>query len=181
MLIVKDFFKNPQEIRDYALSLEYFNKNNHPNNIGGFPGHRTKYLNDINYDLYYQICQKFYAIARKILKINNFSEKYERWMTQFSFSYTKKEDQSFKHKDFEDGYQDFDKYLAGVVYLTPNPQINSGTKLYLNENNVKISENIFNNGIFYDSHIEHEPEDNFGDNIENARMVFTTFLFLKTK
>lgn len=181
MLIVKDFFKNPQEIRDYALSLEYFDKNNHPNNIGGFPGHRTRYLNDINYDLYYQICQKFYAIARKILKVDNFYEKYERWMTQFSFSYTKKGDQSFKHKDFEDGFQDFNQYLAGVVYLTPNPPINSGTKLYFDENNTKISQNIFNNGVFYDSHMEHEPEDNFGVKKEDARMVLTTFLFLKTK
>ena len=37
-LCVDDFYKNPKQIRDYALSLNY-NKD-----LGIFPGERTKYL-----------------------------------------------------------------------------------------------------------------------------------------
>ena len=62
---------------------------------------------------------------------------------------------------------------GGLVYLHPDPPSRSGTTLYLKE--MTYLDNIYNRLVLYKSNIEHEPTDNFGDDINNSRLVFTIF------
>ena len=44
-IIVDNFLESPKEIRKKALkNFKYFNKFNHPQDVGVFPGFRTNYL-----------------------------------------------------------------------------------------------------------------------------------------
>ena len=54
-LCVDDFYKNPEQIRDFALSLEY----SKPEGI--YPGERTKYLHEIDKKLFQQFCEKLFS------------------------------------------------------------------------------------------------------------------------
>ena len=51
-LIIDDFFSNPDFVRKTALDATFYTKDNHPGNIGHFPGYRTNYINEWNDDLY---------------------------------------------------------------------------------------------------------------------------------
>jgi hypothetical protein len=68
---------------------------------------------------------------------------------------------------------------AGVLYLTPNPEPNSGTAFY-NESGEEIDyvENIYNRLTIYSSNILHSLKESFGDNINNGRLVYTIFIKL---
>jgi hypothetical protein len=50
-LIIDDFFSNPDFVRKTALDATFYTKDNHPGNIGHFPGYRTNYINEWNDDL----------------------------------------------------------------------------------------------------------------------------------
>ena len=46
--------------------------------------------------------------------------------------------------------------------------------LYLKEETINI-ENKYNRLLLYNSNIKHQPTDNFGDDINNSRLVMTIF------
>jgi hypothetical protein len=116
--VVDNFYENPDEIRKFALSQTYkhcFEIEDYP---FAFPGSRTNDLSLINPELFQKSCQKLTSL------FHNFESDLMRW--QFTSSF-----QSVT-KDFIRGviHHDSNTALAAVLYLTPEPQKNSGTTLY---------------------------------------------------
>ena len=105
-LIVDDFYSNPEEVRDFALSQD-FGVN------GNYPGHRTVSFLDDN------LKNALQELVRP------FAGEVTYWGGDYSgsYQYTTAEDRSWIHSDSTTGW-------AGVLYLTPNAPLSSGTGLY---------------------------------------------------
>lgn len=166
MIIKDNFFDSPDDIRSLSLSQTFYDSKTHPHNIGGFPGYRTDYFNNIIPDFYNVLITPITSLV----DTKGLSDYY----LQLCFSYTLEDTPLLRHHDFEKGYNGFQKFYAGVTYLNPNPPENTGT-IVLDEN----IENIYNRFVMYDAELEHVPAGTFGKTKESGRMVMTHFLFLK--
>jgi hypothetical protein len=194
IIVVDNFFKNPDEIRKIALSADYGVKGFHP----GFRSEQLKLLDPTLYSL----------IAKKILSLFlNLEKELAEYQFSMTFQYTT--------KDFDYGWAHFDEttYCAGVVYLTPNPPENTGTIIYdtpsslstydelqaiktnfytkrikhqdydkarkNNNDNFKkniVIENVYNRALIYPSNYAHSENCFFGETKENARLTLVFFL-----
>jgi hypothetical protein len=113
---VDNFFDNPQEVRDLALSLE-FNESSPT-----YPGKRTKELYEVAPDYFDYFCKKLMSI------FYDFDEKNVSW--QISTTFQKIE--PFKNKQLNKGWVHADSktMFAGIVYLNNNSSLESGTSIY---------------------------------------------------
>ena len=105
-LIVDDFYKNPDEVRKFALSQEFKAR-------GNYPGQRTvPFLADPLKDKIQELVRPF---AGEVVwwGDNNTG----------SFQYTVAADRSWIHSDTTTDW-------AGVVYLTPDAPLSAGTGLF---------------------------------------------------
>jgi hypothetical protein len=157
--LIDNFFGNVDSIRDLALSMTY----NKSSNNTGWKGYRTQ-LNDSKIDDYIKS------------KLSVIDKKFENLIISglyfhYSLEETKKEMKDFSksrlHKDLTQ--------LAGVIYLTPYPEKNSGTTLHFDNGDEKIFENVYNRFILYEGSITHGAQDTFGDSIKNGRLTMTFF------
>ena len=168
VIIQENFFESPDDIRELALQQEFYSAKDHPHNIGGFPGMRTDYFNNIIPDFYDAI--KNPILSHIIKEDTKFSDYY----LQTAFSYTLADTPCNKHVDFERGYMGYEQAYAGVTYLNPNPPENSGTSV-----EDGYAANVYNRFVMYDAFKEHYPAGSFGYTKEDGRMVMTYFLLLK--
>ena len=102
-LIIDDFYSNPEEVREFALSQDF-------NVDGNYPGHRTiSFLTD-------DIKKSIQEIIRP------FAGEVTHWGGDYSgsYQYTTAYDRSWIHSDSTTGW-------AAVLYLTPNAPVSSGT------------------------------------------------------
>ena len=117
-----NFYQNPDEIREYALSLDYYR-----GNLDRYPGVRSEPIHRLNPDLFDLSCKKLFSIFFD-LKVGNFD-----WqvVTNFQKIYPYECSDSNK-KDINSGWihQDSFTVLAAVVYLNPIPNLDSGTSIY---------------------------------------------------
>jgi len=173
-IIQDNFFEDPDSVREFALSQKFYTKENHPYDMGIFPGNRTNYFNDINSIFFKKIFNKIVPPISKLENVKSLEEKYEKYDLQISFSYTFKGAKSCKHTD--DICPGYKIRYGALVYLYPNPPKKSGTTLYLKK--TTYLENKYNRLVAYNSNIEHEPTSNFGTNINNSRLVLTIFFDL---
>ena len=116
--IVDDFFKDPDAIVEMAESMNFYNPN-----TGNWPGERTKQLyveheTFFNYfgqrilALFYDTTPDFWKLQCHFQKINPFCED----------KYNKK-NRGWIH-------QDEHCFFGGIVYLTKNPEPDTGTSIY---------------------------------------------------
>jgi hypothetical protein len=110
LIIIDDFYANPMEVRNFALNQKF-------DIIGNFPGFRTiPLLNDTIKEAIQYV-------------INPFSGRIVDWFddningSTGAFQYTTEEHHSWIHTDGAVQW-------AGVLYLTPNAPISSGTGFY---------------------------------------------------
>lgn len=157
-IIIDNFLEEPDRIREESLELSYTKAE--PNSPG-WKGFRCLYTNMPGYELT--------ELVRE--KLSELDPKFKDCSPRCFFHYTLNEDMS--NTIHTDGIFDY----AGVLYLTPNPPLNSGTAFY-NEDNEEIGyvENVYNRLTIYPSNIPHSIKESFGDNITNGRLVFTIFL-----
>lgn len=102
LIIVDDFYNNPDQVREAALSLPF-------NVPGNYPGLRTTPLtNDSTKNLIEQILG---------LKVTNWFDK-----TSGCFQLCNAYERSWVHSDFHNDY-------AAIVYLTPDAPLGSGTSI----------------------------------------------------
>jgi len=125
VVVIDDFFNHPDKIRGFALSLDYYlcaNMN--------FSGKRTKSLSEIAPEFLNEFIKKFFSVYY------NFSIEQATWEVEAYFQKTE--------GDFEKGWVHTDNYngsdnkTAGVIYLSPNAPLNSGTSIYKIKDNVLI-------------------------------------------
>ena len=106
LYVVDDFYADPDAIRNYALGKDFTVS-------GNYPGLRTEpeSLEQSEY-------------LKKYIQDNIMHTPITYWGREYNtaFQYTTAEDSTWVHHD--------ETKWAGVLYLTPNPPLGSGTTLY---------------------------------------------------
>jgi hypothetical protein len=182
LIVIDDFYDSPLEVREFALNQEYFTDYY-------YPGKRTKSFATI--DLKEKIQSFIEPVAGKIIQFNLHTG------DNGSFQYATLSDQTWIHSD------NVSMNWAGIVYLTPNAPLNSGTTFYRfrensisdsvesNITNTNISHhskdytkwevvdsvgNVFNRLVLFNSKRYHCSSNYFGDDIKSGRL-FQVFFF----
>lgn len=105
-LIIDDFYGNPEQVREFALSKEFDVE-------GNFPGRRTKsFFNDATKENIQNI-------------IRPFAGQVKDWGSDYSgsFQITTASNRSWIHSDSASNW-------AGVLFLTPDAPVTAGTGLF---------------------------------------------------
>ena len=119
-LCFNDFYKDPDMVRDFALSLDGYS-----NKYGAHPGLRCSMLAEYDSDFYRQSVDKFMSLfdewggAGASFNCSTFFQKIHR----FSSDPNDPVNQGWIHHD---GNVD----IAGVIYLDPEPVSDNGTSFY---------------------------------------------------
>jgi len=194
LIVIDNFYNNPLETREYILTQEFSVK-------GNYPGKRTiSYASHNLKDIIQKYVEPFGG------KITDFpipkeDESDAAGIYNGSFQYTTSRDRSWVHIDGCNNW-------AGVLYLTPDAPLTSGTAFYhlydgttckgdmeLLGNKDEIDKwsqdltkwkevdrvgNVFNRLILFNSNRFHMSMDYFGDSKENGRL-FQVFFFSTEK
>lgn len=190
LIIIDNFYNNAIETRNYILTQDFFVK-------GNYPGKRTKsYANEELKSIIQKYVEPFGGkITEFPLPKEDGSDSSKIY--NGSFQYTTSRDRSWVHID---GYNNW----AGVLYLTPDAPLSSGTSFYnfydgttcasdmkILDNKKEIDRwsqdltkwkkvdevgNVFNRLILFNSNRFHMSMDYFGDCKENGRL-FQVFFF----
>ena len=190
LIVIDNFYNNPLETRNYILTQEFSVK-------GNYPGQRTiSYANEHLKDIIQEYILPF---GGKILEfpMPDETNKDDNNIYNGAFQFTTSRDRSWIHVD---GFNNW----AGVLYMTPDAPISSGTAFYrykdgtTYEADLKIMNNkaeidifcqdltkweqvdrvgnLFNRLILFNSKRYHMSLDYFGDSKENGRL-FQVFFF----
>lgn len=177
--VIDNFYDNPYEIRNFALSCKYTRRHY-------YPGKRTiSYSNNI---LKEKIESIVYPFSGKLISFNSYDS------DNGSFQIVTKNDETWIHKD------NSNNNWAGVLFLTPDAPINSGTGFYKfkgentdsgyserhnsSENAIDNTRweltdyigNIFNRLLLFNSQKLHQGLNYFG-NDDNTGRLFQVFFF----
>jgi len=194
LIVIDNFYNNPYDTRKYILTQDFIVR-------GNYPGQRTiSYANDHLKNIIQDYVQPFGGkiIDFPIPKEDNSDA---HLIYNGSFQFTTSRDRSWVHID---GYNNW----AGVLYLTPNAPLSSGTSFYKfyddtwckrdmeilnNKSDIdnfsqdmtkweKVDQvgNVFNRLILFNSNRFHMSMDYFGDSKENGRL-FQVFFFSTEK
>ena len=180
LIVIDDFYNNPDDVRNFALSQEFSIR-------GNYPGLRTKsFLNDSHKDIINSLVS--YAgggVTDWLLDENG--DGYTG-----AFQICTSEDRTWIHSDYNDMW-------AGVCYLTTDAPISGRTALYMYKetkrrssiDNIDYREdardytkwevvdrigNIYNRLILYPGNLYHASMDYFGKDLHSGRL-FQTFFF----
>ena len=175
-MIIDDFYKNPDKIRNFALNQEY-------NVFGNYPGKRTK---DFKENYHKEMFEKLLG-----KEITYWPEKYNGCFQIV----TKKDGNSWIHRDNTE--------YSALIFLNPNPEISSGgtimyrhkktgllkannkddEKILSNSSNIfsdweeidKIG-NLYNRCFLIQGKYNHKSNKYFGENLYDGRL-FQIFFF----
>jgi hypothetical protein len=190
LIVVDNFYNNPHDTRKYILTQDFKVR-------GNYPGQRTiSYANQHLRDIIQEYITPF---AGKITEfpMPDETNKDNNSIYNGAFQYTTSRDRSWVHIDGANNW-------AGVLYMTPNAPLSSGTSFYhfhdgttckrdmeILENKAETDKysqdltkwkkvdkvgNVFNRLILFNSNRFHMSMDYFGDSKENGRL-FQVFFF----
>lgn len=186
LIIIDNFYKNPDEVRNYALLQDF-------DYTGNFAGFRTLRSYE-NIELYEKISFYINKLGYKIINFNidTFGD------SNCSFTYSTSNDIARTWIHVDNFANDANKQLplvgiSGVLYLTPNAPLNSGTILYefnYHDNlydpsipvdsytfdntkwkKIDIIGNVYNRLILFNAKIYHSINRLFGTNKYNGRLT----------
>ena len=184
LLVIDNFYKNPLQVREFALNEE-FTVN------GNYPGTRTKsYATEQLKEILQKYIEPFSG------KITDFP--LEESSYNGAFQYTTSRARSWIHTDPYNNW-------GGVLYLTPDAPVTSGTAFYKIKNSncfyedllkreytdsisqdltkwelVDTVGNVFNRLVLFNSKRYHMSMDYFGTDKTNSRL-FQVFFFSTEK
>ena len=121
LTVLDNFFDDPDKIRKWALQQEYL-----PSKDGQWPGLRSKPLHELNAPFFHLVCRKFFSQFYDILTTSEMSWEIKMYFQMVPKSY----DSGWIHSD-ELGSQ-----ITGIIYLSPNADLNGGTSIYRNKSNL---------------------------------------------
>ena len=116
--VIENFYERPDAIRKFALAQNFTYCKEVPNIEYVYPGCRTKDLSLLNKDLFDKICTKLVSV------FHNAENDHMRWLITTSFQSVAEE--------YMQGviHTDNNTVFAGVLYLTPDAPLDSGTSLF---------------------------------------------------
>ncbi len=193
LMIIDNFYVNAQATRDYILTEEFKVR-------GNYPGQRTtsratQHLKEMIEGYIQHFAGKIIDWPMPSSTENDGRNNNDTY--NGAFQYTTSRDRTWIHND---GWNNW----AGVLYLTPNAPVNSGTGIYrfkdgtrtvdeaeargnkkiIDENSQDYNKwelvdkvgNVFNRLVLFNSKQYHASMDYFGTNKENGRL-FQVFFF----
>jgi len=194
VIIVDNFYNNAMDTRNFILTQEFSVK-------GNYPGQRTiSYANEHLKEIIQQYVEPFGGKIT-IFPCPQPDGSDATSIYNGAFQYTTSRDRSWVHNDSWNNW-------AGVVFLTPDAPLSSGTAFYrfcdgaMSQKDGEILKNkdqtdrysqdltkwelvdtvgnVFNRLILFDANRYHMSMDYFGDNKENGRL-FQVFFFTTEK
>ena len=165
-IVVDDFFDNPDEIRDRGLSHE-LNKAEQ----GHFAGKRTKNLIDIDPELHHHVVSRYLNTMYNL----EAQEVNVRATSHFHLIDSVDDKDSTLNKSWI--HIDSECIAAGIIYLTPNADADSGTSLFRLKDGVKI-ENMDTSPRILFHHLG-EAVDNYEQKLEEHNDKFEETLNVK--
>jgi hypothetical protein len=177
LIIVDDFYFNPNEVREFALKQEFKVR-------GNFPGLRTQsFINEATKNYLQAILKPHSGNITKWDDLDGLTGSFEI-ATSF--------DRSWMHTDHHNTW-------AGIIYLTPNAPVSGGTGLFKHKATESRKEegklnyesetqdltkwelvdkigNIFNRLVLYRSDLYHTSLDYFGKDKSDGRLFQLFFL-----
>jgi len=159
-IIIDNFLPNPILVRNVALEQTY----NKSSKRTGWKGYRVN-------------CQDLEIMNLLKEKLTNINKQFNDIDLEIYYHYSLESTKKELKNNFEKNrlHKDLTEW-AGVIYLTENPNKNSGTTLHNDKGDLTHTiDNVFNRFVFYKGDILHGVEDTFGDNINNGRMTITIF------
>ena len=183
IIVIDNFYNNPDAVRDYAMTREYVERGYH-----GAVGHRT--LKPKHFD---GVKEKFESLLGKKMAKGNELGGWD-YQTNGVFQHCMAEDPFVIHAD--------DQKWAAMIYLTPDAPVECGTTLYRHKKTgqdrverksdwdvfkgnfydptpfeiVDVVGNKYNRMILFDAKHIHAASQYFGDSIENDRL-FQLYFF----
>lgn len=135
-LCVDDFYSDPKQIRDFALSLDY-------NKISGnYPGERTDQLHKINKSFFDSFCSRLFSI------LFDYNYTNIEWSVSTSFQKIYPYSESFLNTGWQ--HVDIEYAAAGLIYLNETSNLDAGTSFYrLKKTNTKEKLDYTFRDIFY--------------------------------
>jgi len=119
--VVDNFFSDPDKVVKFAESLTYTQSN------GFYPGKRSALLHKVNYDFFsstiFKVLSLFFDLNASIVSFDDTAMQFQKIQP-----FNKKEKNHILNKGLI--HQDLNNTLAGVIYLTKKPDLDSGTSLY---------------------------------------------------
>ena len=119
--IVDDFFTDPDYVRDLALSSKYIESDPR------WPGRRTDYLKSIDETLFHYVGNKLFNI------FSTSSPEYWNIKMHFQKIYPFSEDK-WDRRNRGWVHYDSNELFGGIIYLTKNPDPDTGTSIYKTKN-----------------------------------------------
>lgn len=119
-ICVDEFYSQPNKIREFALSQTYY-----PCNNGSFPGARTVGLYTLDEKLYKKFCNKLFSL------FFNLEQTDVRYQVNTSFQLIQpihRNPNSLKNLGWV--HVDDNVIFAGVIFLTPDIDLNCGTSIF---------------------------------------------------
>ena len=164
--MIDNFFDNVDQIREYALSCEYFL----PEKKDTWVGFRTKKL-EKDSDIVKLIYDK---IDQALLSEYGMNGKLD---TEICFHYTLDKTRYTAPRNYEEFKWHIDPArYPSLVYLTPDPPPFSGTTLRDEKRGMEMSfKNVYNRFVTYSGGVTHAPTNLFGSDINSARLTITGF------
>ena len=192
LVVIDNFYNNPMQTRNFILTQEFGVR-------GNYPGQRT--ISYATTELKHIIQRNVLAFGGKITDFPIPTPGNADKIYNGSFQFTTSRDRSWVHTD---GYNNW----GGVLYLTPDAPLSSGTAFYqfddgsMGEDDQKVMDNkaqtdtfsqdmtkwkkvdqvgnVFNRLILFNAKRFHMSMDYFGDTKENGRL-FQVFFFTTEK
>jgi len=126
--VIHEFYDDPDAIRQFALAQKYTYCHEMKSISYVFPGSRTKDLFELNPTLYERVCKKLVSVFHIP------EHDVMRWAISTSFQIVGEE--------YGSGliHQDQNTIFAGVLYLTPDAPLDSGTSLFRKNKNYNDAE-----------------------------------------
>ena len=148
--IVDNFFEDPDEVVAIADKCKFYNPN-----TGNWPGTRTKQLDVEDHRLFSYFGMKIHGLFHdQVPEYWNLQAHFQKIMPFCEDKYSKK-NRGWVH-------QDHDAWFGGIVYLTKNPEPDTGTSIYKVKNGysfqyeheLKMKESIYKSQITDDAEYE---------------------------
>ncbi len=166
VMSVENFYENPKEIREFALSQKYQKSID-----GRWPGKRTEQLYELDVELFNSFCQRLFSL------IFDYSVSSVNWEVNTSFQLIEPVN-SPRNKGWI--HTDEGILFAGVIYLDEDPDIDAGTTIYNPKHPILLDDYI----KWSDCKVDYELEDkdiNYNNTLVEHYNYFDEAVTVKNK
>jgi hypothetical protein len=158
---VDNFYPDPYKIRDFALEQNFTKTTK-----GGFPGKRTKGIEELDIKLFNYFNARLFSI------FYDFDFEKLNWTVNTTFDINKNESEGYIHTD---GNSTF----VGLIYLSPEANLKSGTNFFIKNQNYNQDYMGVEDKVNYFKNNTEENKERYLKSKEQHNNMFTQSMEIK--